>query len=144
LTIYLDSSLIVSLHCIDANSKPAANAFLLATKAPVITQLCQLEVINALNLRVFRKEISRQEALLSIRSFEEDTLAGAYDLKPLPENVMSRALHLSQQTTQQIGTRSADILHVASALELGADSFFSFDTRQRQLAAAVGLNLNSI
>jgi predicted nucleic acid-binding protein len=39
-------------------------------------------------------------------------------------------------------TRTADLLHVAAALELGASDFFSFDRQQRKMAEAAGLKLN--
>jgi predicted nucleic acid-binding protein len=40
-----------------------------------------------------------------------------------------------------LGTRTLDVLHVACALELKLRRFLSFDERQQQLAAAVGLRL---
>jgi predicted nucleic acid-binding protein len=49
---------------------------------------------------------------------------------------------LSQQTTGKPGTRDADLLHVAAALELGADYLYSFDRKQRTVAQAVRLRLN--
>jgi predicted nucleic acid-binding protein len=144
LATYLDSSLLVSLHCLDANSKLASHAFLLPVETPIITELCQLEVVNALNLKAFRREITPQATIQAVRSFEEDLSAGAYALRPLPERAFSRALQLSQQTTQKLGIRTADILHIAAALELGADEFFTFDLQQRKLASTVGLILNPI
>jgi len=35
-----------------------------------------------------------------------------------------------------LGTRTLDVLHVASALALQADTFHTFDTRQAKQAAA--------
>jgi predicted nucleic acid-binding protein len=40
-----------------------------------------------------------------------------------------------------MGTRSLDVLHVAAAKAVRAVEFVSFDTRQRGLAAPVGLRL---
>ena len=44
----------------------------------------------------------------------------------------------------RLGTRTADLLHVAAALELGSDWFYSFDRQQRKLAQAAKLNVQSI
>lgn len=41
------------------------------------------------------------------------------------------------------GTRSLDILHVATALVLGCQTFHTFDTRQGKLARAAGLKVKS-
>jgi predicted nucleic acid-binding protein len=46
---------------------------------------------------------------------------------------------LSREHTITLGTRALDVLHVASALELGVRSFVTYDTRQAALAKAVGL-----
>jgi predicted nucleic acid-binding protein len=142
LRTYLDSSTIVSLHVSDSNSNSARLAVTQLTLVPLISTLGQLEVVNALSLKAFRKEISSAEASLSIQKFTENLQRGAYELRPIPEQAFVRALQLSQTTTQRMGTKSADILHIAAALELGAKAFFSFDEQQRKLAETVGLTLN--
>jgi len=38
-----------------------------------------------------------------------------------------------------LGTSTLDILHVAAAIVLDADSFHTFDDRQKKLAKAAGL-----
>jgi len=48
-------------------------------------------------------------------------------------------LKLSEQHAETTGTRSLDILHIASAKALRMKEFATFDSRQRALAEAVGL-----
>jgi predicted nucleic acid-binding protein len=67
---------------------------------------------------------------------------GVFLLRPLPEQALERAGQLSRTTTARLGSRSADLLHVAAALELTADYLYSFDQKQRKLARAVGLKVN--
>jgi predicted nucleic acid-binding protein len=107
-----------------------------------ITVFGQLEVVNALELRVFRRELSTSQAQSSLNDFEKDMRDGILLLRPLPEQVFERACQLSRQTTGRLGTRTADLLHVAAALELDADYLYSFDQQQRKLARSVGLKLN--
>ena len=107
-----------------------------------ITILGELEVVNALGLRVFRKEITRVQAQSSLSDFEKDLRDGVFQLRGLPDAVFDRARDLSRQTTPKLGTRTADLLHVAAALELSVEYLFSFDERQRKLARAVRLKLN--
>jgi predicted nucleic acid-binding protein len=47
---------------------------------------------------------------------------------------------LALQFSSALGTRTLDTLHVACALELKADRFWTFDERQARLAEAVGLD----
>jgi predicted nucleic acid-binding protein len=108
----------------------------------VVTTLGELEVVNAFGLRVFRKEVSAAQAQESVTDFENDLRDGVLQLRGLPDAVFERARELSRQTTAKLGTRTADLLHVAAALELGADYFYSFDRQQRKLAQSVRLKLN--
>jgi hypothetical protein len=54
---------------------------------------------------------------------------------------VERTRQLSRQTTAKLGTRTADLLHVA-ALELEADYLYTFDVHQRKLAQSLRLKLN--
>ena len=140
--IYLDSSLLVSLYCLDANSVAAAGALQAAKAKLLITALGELETVNAFGLRVFRKEITASQADAARLTFEKDILAGVFLLRALPDAAFERAKVLSRQQTPKLGTRTADLLHVAAAVELGAVSLFSFDLQQRKMAQAAGLKLN--
>ena len=57
---------------------------------------------------------------------------------PWPE-IHLAAERLSELHTESGGHRSMDILHVATAIELGAREFLTFDCNQKKLAKAEGL-----
>ena len=90
----------------------------------------------------FGKEVSAAQAQSSLTDFEKDLRAGVFQLRPLLEQAFERARQLSRQTTPKLGTRTADLLHVAMALELSADYLYTFDQQQRKLAHTVHLKLN--
>ena len=140
--IYLDTSLVVSLFCPDANSTGAAKAMQTVNVQLLISNLVELEAINAFALKEFRKEIAGKQAEASILNFNNAILSGVFQLCVTPEAAYQRAKQLSRMFTAHLGTRSADILQVATALELGASDFFSFDLKQRKMAEAAGLKLN--
>jgi predicted nucleic acid-binding protein len=140
--IYLDTSVVVSLYSPDANSAAAVGFLQTCGDALLITTLCEMETVNALELRVFRKQISRSQAEVSLSNFALDLRNGVLQLRRLTDLVLERTRQLSRQWTAALGSRTADVLHVAAALELGASSFYSFDLQQRKLAEAVGLILN--
>jgi len=102
----------------------------------------ELEVRNAFELRVFRKEISVPQARAALIDFENDLQQGILQLQGLSDSLFARARRLSQKTTAKLGTRAADLLHVAAALEFGADYLYSFDEQQRKLARSLHLKLN--
>jgi len=108
----------------------------------LITVLGELEVVNAFELRVFRREASQAAAESALANFEKDLRGGTLQNRGLSDDVFERALQLSRQTTPKLGTRAADLLHVAAALEFGAEYLFSFDQKQRKLARSLHLKLN--
>ena len=114
-----------------------------AAKQPIVlTILGELEVVNAFGLRVYQNEASAMEAHVSLENFDKDLREGALRLRPLPEQVFERARHLSEQTTARLGTGTTDLLHVAAALEMGAEFLYSFDKQQRKLAQTIRLKIN--
>jgi predicted nucleic acid-binding protein len=48
---------------------------------------------------------------------------------------------LGRRHSSRLGQRTLDTLHVAIALELNAERFWTFDERQAKLARAVGLKV---
>jgi len=57
----------------------------------------------------------------------------------MPENAFELCADLARRYGPKLGTRTLDSLHVATALELKAEQFWTFDQRQAKLAKAVGL-----
>jgi predicted nucleic acid-binding protein len=142
LSAYADTSFLISLYSLDANSSAAVQTIRAFAGERYIAVLGALEVVNTLHLRVFRKELFAAQVQASLDDFEKDMGDGVFLLRPLAEQVFERAHQLARQTTARLGTRTADLLHVASALELHADYLYSFDQQQRKLAKAVGMKLN--
>ena len=140
--IYADASFLISLYCLDSNSAAAGQTMRASDGERYVTVFGELEVVNALQLRVFRKELSESQIQCSLVDFEEDMRDGILLLRPLSDQVFERAGELSRLTTARQGTLAADLLHVAAALELAADYLYSFDQQQRKLARAVGLKTN--
>jgi predicted nucleic acid-binding protein len=137
--VYADTSFLVSLYAPDANSAQAASLMGAAPLPVMLTALGELELMNALELRRFRRELDPSEAGASRAAFRRDVENGIFVLKPLPANVFERAKLLARKRTFRLGTRSLDVLHVASALVFEAKAFYSFDRNQSKVAKAEGL-----
>ena len=140
MSVYADSGLLCSLYAPDAHTD-AAIARMGRVKGPIpLIWLHQLELRNALRLRVFRREITAAQRDAALNAFLADAAAGIYAAAdPVPGAVMMEAERLSALHSETLGTRSLDIMHVAAALVLGASEFWTFDKRQAALAKAAGL-----
>jgi len=68
-----------------------------------------------------------------------DEAAGLWLGVPLPENAFDLCADLARRYGPKLGVRTLDSLHVACALELRAERFWTFDERQAKLAKAAGL-----
>ncbi len=139
---YADTSFLVSLYVPDANTFVAAARMRRMALPVITTPLGELELANALQLRLFRRELLAAQTRAAYSAFRDDATAGIFVIKPMSEKVYSQARRLAQRWTRTLGTRTLDIIHVASAMALGAEAFHTFDERQRQLAKAAKLTVS--
>ena len=139
---FADTGFIASLYLEESTSQ-AADAALGERRGPLpLTPLAMLELRNSFNRAVQRQRITAAERDALWQDVEEDIASGF--LAPTPvaaEPLHETARRLSDRYTPTLGTRSLDLLHVAAALVLEAEVFFSFDDRQRKAAAGEGLKV---
>ena len=142
MTVYADSSFLVSVYLMDKHSPDAAKILERLVEPLPFTVLSRYETRNAIHLAVFRKETDRIKHQAALRQIEMDIEAGR--LLPITvdwADIYRQAEILADKHTQKLGTRSLDMLHIAIALTLGTTQFLTFDSRQGRLAKEVGLNV---
>jgi len=145
---YPDTSFLCSVYRKQIHT-PAALAYKEAMTEPLcFTRLLEFEFLQAIELQVWlhsadrKKGYSRREADQMIDDWETDIASDLNELVPCDSDAVLRlAGFYSEQRTAQGGHRSLDILHVATAVHLGAKEFLTFDERQRALAKHAGLKL---
>jgi predicted nucleic acid-binding protein len=141
----VDTSVIVKLYIREDFSRDASVWLKKNNEAIPLTSLHELEFINAIHLKQFRAEINPDEIRLIMSRFEEHETSGIYYRPQLDwPAIFSHAIELSKKHSANIGSRSLDIFHVASALSIKVDRFLTLDDRQTRLAAFAGLKIISI
>ena len=139
---YADSGLLCSLYAPDAHTRRAVARLAVVALPLPVTWLHQLELRNALRLLIFRHEIEATQRDAALNALLADIAAGVLvDAAPALDGITREAERLSASYSERLGTRSLDILHVASALVLGSSEFHTFDIRQGALAKAAGLKV---
>jgi len=139
---YADTSFLLSLYREQDASGRAAELMAGMAEPLPLTPLEFLELRTGLNLAVFRREISATTRDAAWAHVLQDIRDGVLvRTSPSPTDVFERAGELSDKHAAAIGARTLDILHVASALVLGARELLSFDQRQRALAEKCGLKV---
>jgi predicted nucleic acid-binding protein len=140
LNIYADSSFIVSLYIADIHS-PSAHQMSRNCPPIYFTALHFAEWMHALGQQVFRKNLSSAEAKRIEQQLDADQVAGLWLETALPERTFDLCADLARRYGPKLGVRTLDSLHVACALELKAEQFWTFDERQAKLAKAEGLKI---
>ena len=103
-----------------------------------ISQHGYAELVNAIALAAFRSDVPREVA----DGATADLVAGRLRLVDLAwRRALDTAADLSRRHTPLLGTRSLDVLHVASALTLGMTGLVTYEDRQAKLVKAVKLRL---
>ena len=139
--VYADPSALLRLYLHEPQSRAMATWRKRIAGPLAVTAHGRVEMINGLGLAAHRGYLSATAFAAALAALDDDFEQGRYapgDL--LWRAVLKRAADLSRQQTPKLGTRSLDVLHVASALELGMKRFVTFDERQG-LAAAAGLKV---
>ena len=137
---YADAGFLCSLYALDGHTARAAARMKRQALPLPHTWLHQLELRNALRLRVFRGEITASQRDGSLNMILADLAGGVLAAaSPALGAIMTEAERLSALHTETLGTRSLDVLHVAAALVLGLKELLTFDARQAALARASGL-----
>ena len=141
MTVYVDSSLIVSLYVPDTHS---AAALELIKQNPSVwfSPLHFAEFVHAVSQQMFFGKISETDAQKVYDDLKRDRTAGLWLETLLPENAFSLCADLARRYGPKLGVRTLDSLHVACALELNAERFWTFDERQAKLAKARGLKIS--
>ena len=140
--IYADSSFLVSSYIQDAHSVEAVRRIAMDPSV-WITPLNRAELAHAVHQYVFRGKLSLAEAQRYWDEFQQDCAQGAWIPINLPERVWEASIGLARRYGPTLGVRTLDSLHVACALELRAERFWTFDERQAKLAEAVGLDTSA-
>jgi predicted nucleic acid-binding protein len=129
---FFDSSAFVKRYIEEAGSRDVEALSMAATEL-ALSIVCIPEVLSALNRRVRERDLSRQQYETAKDSMFED----AYDamiVNLTPEVVLTCTTILETNAI-----RAMDALHVACAVQWGAELFVTADRRQISAARKAGL-----
>ncbi len=141
MTVYADSSFLVSPYVQDSHVTEFLRR-ILTHPSIWITPFHCAELAHGIYLHVFYKKLTQVAAARVWNEFQQDYAAGVWVPVELPKSTWETSIDLARKHGPKLGVRTLDSLHVACALELRAERFWTFDDRQARLAKAVGLDTN--
>ncbi len=140
--ICCDSSFLFALYSNDVNT-PRAQSYLRDSGQPLsLSVLNEFDLHNALRVAVWRKLFPAERVATWLTAFENDVkFERVIILRCNLTAATSHAQRISRTYTESGGHRAFEILHVAVALEIDAETFLSFNANQRTIAVAEGLQV---
>jgi predicted nucleic acid-binding protein len=146
MSCFPDTSFLCALYRTQTHS-PFADAFMAGLSGTLsVSSLLLLEFRQSVRLQIRlhsddrNKGFTQAQGHQMLTDLQMDLNAGLLTTMPVDWSaVHQRAEALSSAHALATGHRLADILHMATALQLGAAQFLTFDAKQKQLAEAEGL-----
>jgi predicted nucleic acid-binding protein len=134
----LDTGCLIKLYYPEPESLRVQR--LVSGESIAFVALHELELSNALELKIFRKEASGAQVRKTSALLDEDVRQGILHRPSVSwGDLLEDATSLAKSHTRALGCRSLDILHCAVARALRASAFVTSDARQRRLAIKMGL-----
>lgn len=145
---YPDTSFLCSLYRLQEHSPKAAGWMQSRTGPLPVSSLLLLEFRQSVRFQTRLFSLDRKkgyppaEATRMLRDLQSDLATGILQVTAADwPDVHRIAEELSGRHTAAGGHRLNDILHVATALHLGAAEFLTFDANQKKLAEAEGMTV---
>jgi predicted nucleic acid-binding protein len=135
---FLDTSALVKRYHLESGSDRVHAIFDDPDGVLIIAELAIVELASALQRKRNRSEISVEAMNDALAQFANDVLR---DL--VVAGLQSHHIQRARDLVLELGLRTLDALHLASASELGALSpvFVCADARLRQAASSLGLDV---
>jgi predicted nucleic acid-binding protein len=141
---YWDTSALTKLY---ANERDSALFFELAARDgnPIITSsISQVELLTTFYRKESLGDLKPRAASTLFEKLSEDIALGDIVLVPINTEVLKNVeqiVELTYTKAKPVMIRSLDVIHVASALVSQAPALVATDTRLREVAALVGLQV---
>lgn len=139
--LYLDTSAFLKLYVLESGSEAVQQAVASQSQPLPVCEIQEMEVNNALQLKVFWKELTQAEVDHQLVLFAQRKQRGFYYTPEVRRAQLMDDFRGLAAMTPELGCRTMDILHVAYARQLAVTHFLTFDKRQEQLALRAGLSV---
>lgn len=139
---FFDTGVVLKL-VVEEPLSAVVRAFVATRRIPVpISKLIEVEMENALQAMLFRKQIT-WEQLAGARTLVQELIRrGRFVRMDVSlDRIAAEALNLAGVVTPVTGCRTLDLMHVATAKLLGVREFVSTDKRQIEAAKLCGLEV---
>jgi predicted nucleic acid-binding protein len=136
--IFCDTSAIAKLYVVEKES-PAMRARLEGEDQVCVSELARTELMGVFHRQLREKTWNRDMFTTAIRQFTHDDIGGFWTWLPLDSPVIVAAAQVYTTLPDSVFLRSADCLHLMTALRHNFAEIHTYDLRQSEAADVLGL-----
>ncbi|MFM9090233.1 MAG: type II toxin-antitoxin system VapC family toxin [Verrucomicrobiota bacterium] len=136
--IFCDTSAMAKLYVAEPES-PRIRALLESEDQIVVSELARVELMAVFHRQLRERRWSRDQFLIATRQFTQDDDVGFWTWLPLDSAIIASAARTYPTLRETVFLRSADCVHLVTALQHGFTELYTYDYRQAEAAQALGL-----
>jgi predicted nucleic acid-binding protein len=136
--IFCDTSAIAKLYLVEKESR-AVRLKLEAEDQVFISELGRAELMGVFHRQLREKKWTREQFMIAIRQFTNDDLGGFWSWLSLDGTIVEAAAKTYTTLPDSVFLRTADCVHLVTAMHHGFPEIYTYDTHQAAAATALGL-----
>ncbi|HEY3756787.1 MAG TPA: type II toxin-antitoxin system VapC family toxin [Opitutaceae bacterium] len=136
--IFCDTSAVAKLYVVEKES-PAMRTRLESEDQVLISELVRTELMGVFHRQLREKKWTRDRFMTAVRQFTNDDVGGFWTWLPLDSTIIESAANIYTTLPDTVFLRSADCLHLVTAIHHRFGEIYTYDSHQTSAAAALGL-----
>src|SRR4029077_13945963 len=136
--MFCDTSTLSKYYLREAESEAVRSLFLEETEV-VLSELSRAELMAVFHRRWRAQSWTQEQFTRAIRQFCRDDIGGYWIWLRLDSVIVEQAVKIYATLPEKVSLRSADCLHLVTALHHGFEELYTHDVHQAQAAEYLGL-----
>ena len=136
--IFCDTSAIAKLYMVEKEST-SMRAKLEAEDQVFVSELVRAELMSVFHRQLRERKWTRDNFMTAVRQFTNDDLGGFWTWLPLDTAIIDAAAKIYTTLPDTVFLRSADCLHLVTAMHHSFSEIYTYDTHQSAAATSLGL-----
>lgn len=136
--IFCDTSAAAKLYVPEADSPPM-RAKLESEDQVFVSELARVELMSVFHRQLRERVWTHDQFLAAVRQFTNDDVGGFWTWLALDPVIIEAGAKTFTTLPSSVWLRSADCLHLVTAMHHGFTDIYTYDVRQRDAAVALGL-----
>jgi predicted nucleic acid-binding protein len=136
--LFCDTSTLAKYY-VQERESDAVRARLDAEDQVLLSELARAELVAVFHRQLRERKWSHEEFGAVVRQFSTDEAVGYWTWVPLDSGIVERVVRTFTTLPADVFLRTADCLHLVTALHQGFSEIHTHDAHQRNGAGALGL-----